>query len=147
MHAVGWRDISAHSRARSRVEKARTELRGSRPFLPSVCRDSFLLTLPPRVLMVIFLQDCCIYSMTELCLPWTERRPALRSQQGWKDSFVLWQRASKDSLGNPRTCCVIWTSNFPEFSRGPFERAIPRPELAWSRSQMPCHACGPRGRQ
>lgn len=74
--------------------------------------------------MVMFLQDCRIYSMTELCLPWTECWPALRFQQGQKDSFVSWRQASKDSLGNPsprHAAASIWTPTFPEFSNGPFE--------------------------
>lgn len=70
--------------------------------------------------MLIFLQNC----MTELSLPRTECWPALRFQQGQKDSFVLWQRARKDRQPGeslPETCCILWTLNFPEFSSGPFE--------------------------
>lgn len=51
--------------------------------------------------MVVFLQDCCIYSMTELCLPWTECRPALCFQQGQEDSLVLWCKPARTAWGLP----------------------------------------------
>lgn len=62
--------------------------------------DSFFLSWATWILMVIFLQGCWVYKMTELCLPWTWGCPLLRSFQQ-SLGVKLWhcgQKASGESL-------------------------------------------------
>lgn len=79
--------------------------------------------LPPLtatwILMVVFLQGCCICSKTELCLPWTESCPALAFRQG-QSQFCPVAASQQEQPGEslPETCYLIWAQNFPEFSNG-----------------------------
>lgn len=82
--------------------------------------------------MVIFLQDCWVYNTTELCLPWNEGCPLLRSFQ-YSPRVKLWccgRKARRESLEEKvlmdEKCFIIWSLNLTEFSSD---------LAAWSRSE------------